>query len=322
MSTPPSLSVIVPVLNEEATIASFLERAGPAVDTALELIGPEARVEWVFVNDGSTDNTAAVITGRAARDPSIRLVNLSRNFGKEAALAAGLDNATGDAVIPIDVDLQDPPEIIPDMVRAWLAGAKVVNARRADRSSDSRAKRMSANLFYRFYNRLADHPIPENVGDFRLMDREAVDVIRKLGEQSRFNKGLFSWIGFEVATIDYVREERSAGLSKWAGWRLWNFAIDGIVASSTVPLRIWTYLGALIALAAFAYAAYLVAYTLITGGDTPGFASIMVTLLFMSGLNMLALGILGEYVGRIATEVRGRPLYVVASKVGFEDDED
>ncbi len=314
------LSLILPVLNEEASIAPFLDRAGPALDQALALIDGEAVAEILFVNDGSTDATEAVITGRAARDGRIRLINLSRNFGKEAALAAGLDHATGDAVIPIDVDLQDPPEVIVDLVRAWQGGAQVVNARRNDRSSDSWAKRASARGFYRLYNKIADHPIPEDVGDFRLMDREAVEVIRKLSEQSRFNKGLFSWVGFETETVEYARAPRLAGQSKWPGWKLWSFAIDGIVSSSTVPLRIWTYLGALIALGAFGYALFLVFYTMFTGGDTPGFASIMVAVLFLGGLNMLSLGILGEYVGRIATEVRRRPLYVVASKTGFDEE--
>ena len=320
MNAPKRLSLIVPVLNEEETIAPFLERCNPALDEAIEMLGDGAEVEFVFVNDGSTDATEAVLIGRAELDDRIRLINLSRNFGKEAAMAAGLDHANGDAVIPIDVDLQDPPEVIPKMVRAWLNGAQVVNGKRADRSSDSWAKRVTARGFYKLYNKIADHPIPEDVGDFRLLDHSAVKVIRKLSEQSRFNKGLFSWVGFKVATVEYEREARSAGESKWPGWKLWSFAIDGIVSSSTVPLRIWTYLGAVIALAAFAYAIFLILYTLITGGDTPGFASIMVVVLFLGGLNMLSLGILGEYVGRIATEVRGRPLYVVASKSGFEED--
>lgn len=319
MSGPKLVSLIIPVLNEEAAIAAFLERSEVALTDALALLPEGSSLEWVFVNDGSTDATEAVISGRAVRDPRIRLVNLSRNFGKEAALAAGLDHAAGDAVIPIDVDLQDPPEVIPDMVRHWLDGAQVVNGMRADRSTDSWAKRFTAQGFYRFYNRIADHPIPENVGDFRLMDREAVDVVRKLSEQSRFNKGLFSWVGFRTETVQYQREARSVGQSKWPGWKLWNFAIDGIVSSSTVPLRIWTYMGALIALGAFGYAIGLILYTVFTGGDTPGFASIMVAVLFLGGLNMLSLGILGEYVGRIATEVRGRPLYVVASRTGFEE---
>lgn len=319
MPEPKRLSLIIPVLNEEAAIAPFFERCDPALEDALALMGDGASVEYIFVNDGSTDATQTVLTGWCMRDPRIRLINLSRNFGKEAAMAAGLDHATGDAVIPIDVDLQDPPEVIARMVRQWNAGAQVVNGKRSDRSSDSWAKRLTARWFYRLYNKIADHPIPEDVGDFRLMDREAVDVVRKLSEQSRFNKGLFSWIGFKVATVEYEREARSIGHSKWPGWKLWNFAIDGIVSSSTVPLRIWTYMGALIAIGAFAYAIGLILYTLFTGGDTPGFASIMVAVLFLGGLNMLSLGILGEYVGHIATEVRGRPLYVIGSKTGFED---
>jgi glycosyltransferase involved in cell wall biosynthesis len=321
MSEPKRISLIVPVLNEEGTISPFFERLDPALDDAMSHIEGDAETEIIFVNDGSTDGTEAVITGRTARDRRLRLINLSRNFGKEAALAAGLELATGDAVIPIDVDLQDPPEVIPELVRAWIAGAKVVNAKRNDRSSDSWAKRISARWFYHLYNRLAETPIPEDVGDFRLMDREAVDVIRKLSEQSRFNKGLFSWIGFETATVEYQREARVAGNSKWPGWRLWNFAIDGIVSSSTVPLRVWTYLGAVIALGSFGYALFVILYTIFTGGDLPGFASIMVAVLFLGGLNMLALGVLGEYVGRIATEVRGRPLYVISSKAGFDEDQ-
>ncbi len=311
------LSLIVPVLNEEATIASFLDECGAPIDKALALMPDGSDAEWVFVNDGSTDATEVVITTRAQSDPRIKLVNLSRNFGKEAALAAGLDHATSDAVIPIDVDLQDPPEVIVDMVRAWQAGAQVVNARRVDRSTDSMSKRVSSSWFYKFYNRIADEPIPENVGDFRLLDKQAVDVIRKLPEQSRFNKGLFNWVGFKVETVDYERAARSAGETKWKPWKLWNLAIDGITASTTVPLRIWIYVGATIAGIAFLYALFVIVYTLVFGADAPGFASIMVAVLGLGGLQLLSLGIMGEYVGRIAKEVRGRPLYVVSSTVGF-----
>lgn len=311
------LSLIIPVLNEEATVATFLEESGRALDAAVALMPGGSDAEWIFVNDGSTDATEAVLTTRAQTDPRIKLVNLSRNFGKEAALAAGLDHATGDAVIPIDVDLQDPPEAIAGMVRAWMDGAVVVNARRVDRSSDSLSKRVSSSWFYKLYNRIADQPIPENVGDFRLLSKQAVDVIKRLPEQSRFNKGLFNWVGFKVVTIDYERAPRSAGSSKWRAWKLWNLALDGITASTTVPLRIWTYVGAAIAALAFLYALFLVVYTLIFGADMPGFASIMVAVLGLGGLQLLSLGIMGEYVGRIATEVRGRPLYVVSSTVGF-----
>lgn len=241
----------------------------------------------------------------------VRSIRLSRNFGKEAALAAGLRHARGDAVIPMDVDLQDPPEIIPAMVRHWLGGAKVVNARRADRSSDSGFKRWSARAFYRLINWMADTPIPADVGDFRLMDRAAVDVVNQLSERSRFNRGLFSWVGFRVAEVDYIREARQEGDSKWRIGGLFRLAIDGIIASSTAPLRIWTYIGGVTALGALAYAAFLVINTLVTGVDTPGYASIMVTMLLLGAFNLLSIGILGEYVGRIAQEVRNRPLFVV-----------
>ncbi|MEC3910611.1 glycosyltransferase family 2 protein [Sphingobium sp. CR2-8] len=309
----PTLSIVVPVHNEQDVISLFLDAARPAVAKALALIGPDARAEYLFVDDGSSDRTADIVSILARLNPDVRCLSLSRNFGKEAALAAGIDHAVGDAVIPIDVDLQDPPDVIVAMVRAWLAGAQVVNARRIDRSSDGWFKRWSAHGFYRILNRLSDYPIPENVGDFRLLDRQAVDVIKQLGEQARFNKGLFSWIGFRVATVDYVRAVRGAGTTKWRLGKLWSLAIDGITASTTMPLRIWSYVGGGIALLAFAYAAFLVAHTIVTGVDVPGYASIMVAVLMLGGLNLLSLGIVGEYLGRVAREVRQRPLYIVAT---------
>lgn len=307
----PSLSIIVPVLNEQESISLFLESARPHVDAALTLIGPDARAEYLFVDDGSTDRTADVLMLLSGMNADVRSLRLSRNFGKEAALAAGLRHAQGDAVIPMDVDLQDPPDLIPEMVRQWLAGAKVVNARRTARTSDSRFKRWSANAFYRIINLMADTPIPENVGDFRLLDRVAVDVVNQLSETARFNKGLFSWVGFRVAEVSYERAPREAGDSKWRLRGLWHLALDGITSSTTAPLRIWTYVGGLTALAAVAYAAFLVIHTMVTGVDTPGYASIMVSVLLLGALNLLSLGILGEYVGRIAKEVRNRPLYVI-----------
>jgi len=319
MAEKTKLSLIVPVLDEEATVAAFLDASASALDRVTELMGPGASAEWIFVNDGSTDATEVVLRTRAEQDPRIKLINLSRNFGKEAALAAGLDHATGDAVIPIDVDLQDPPEVIIEMVQRWLDGAQVVNAKRVDRSSDTWGKRTTAAWFYRLYNRFADQPIPENVGDFRLLGKEAVTVIRQLPESSRFNKGLFNWVGFQVETIEYHRARRHAGQTKWRAWPLWNLALDGITSSTTVPLRMWTYIGATIALMAFAYAMFLTVRTLVFGVDVPGFASIMVAILMLGGLQLLSLGIMGEYVGRIATDVRGRPLYVVASMIGIED---
>lgn len=308
-----TVSIVIPVFNEQDGISPFLDAARPAVDRALALIGPGARAEYLFVDDGSTDRSADVLAILSRMNPDIACVTLSRNFGKEAALAAGIDHARGDAVIPIDVDLQDPPEVIVDMVRHWLAGAQVVNARRTDRSSDGWFKRWSAHGFYALLNRLSDYPIPENVGDFRLLDRQAVDVIKQLGEQARFNKGLFSWIGFRVATVDYVRAARETGATKWRLGKLWSLAIDGITASTTMPLRIWSYIGGSIALMAFAYAGFLVVRTTITGVDVPGYASIMVAVLMLGGLNLLSLGIIGEYLGRVAREVRQRPLYVAAT---------
>lgn len=314
---PACLSLVIPVYNEQESILPFLKAVREVRPAIVERMGGEVIVECVFINDGSADATADVIRILARDDRSIKLVNLSRNFGKEAALAAGLNHATGDAVIPIDVDLQDPPELICEMVGHWIAGAKVVNAKRADRSHDSLFKRVSARLFYLLINKIADNPIPSDVGDFRLIDRQALDVINKFSEQSRFNKGLFSWVGFEVATVEYCRPIRSAGHSKWGIRRLWRLALDAVTSSTTLPLRIWSYLGGTIALLAFAYALFLVVHTMISGVDTPGYASIMVTVLILGGLNLLSMGIIGEYLGRIAVEVRGRPLYVVDSVEGF-----
>ncbi|BBD98334.1 glycosyltransferase [Sphingobium amiense] len=307
-----TLSIVIPVYNEQEALSLFLDAARPAVDEALHLIGPGASAEYLFVDDGSTDRTADLLAILSRLNPDVRYLSLSRNFGKEAALAAGIDHATGDAVIPIDVDLQDPPAVIVDMVCAWLSGAQVVNARRIDRSSDGWFKRLSARGFYRLLNRMSDYPIPEDVGDFRLLDRQAVDAIRQLGEQARFHKGLFSWVGFKVATVDYVRAARGAGATKWRLGKLWSLAIDGITASTTMPLRIWSYIGGAVALLAMAYAAWLVVRTMTTGVDVPGYASIMVAVLMLGGLNLLSLGIIGEYLGRVAREVRQRPLYVVA----------
>lgn len=317
MAEPKILSIVVPVYNEQEAIAPFLDRALPALGEAVKLMGRRAKLELIFVNDGSTDETRIVLEMLQKKNSATKLVNLSRNFGKEAAVAAGLNLATGNAVIPMDVDLQDPPELIVDMVKLWLDGTQVVNAKRIDRSTDSPFKRWTAQWFYRIYNKIAEHPIPANVGDFRLLDREAIDVIKQLNEQSRFNKGLFSWIGFRTATVEYQREKRSAGTSKWRYWRLWNLALDGITSSTTAPLRVWTYIGATLALSAFAYALYLVIHTVVFGIDSPGYASIMVVVLLMGGLNLLSLGILGEYLGRVATEVRRRPLYVIESLSGF-----
>lgn len=314
---PPALSVVVPVLNEEAAVPAFLERTAPILQSVCaERLGGR-RYEVLFVDDGSTDATAHIVLQAGGRDPSVKLVRLSRSFGKEAALAAGLAYAMGDAIIPMDVDLQDPPEIIPAMVEAWLGGAEIVNGVRASRAEDTWLKRSTANLFYRLYNRASDIPIQRNVGDFRLLDRAVVDALNRLAEGARFTKGLYSWVGYRNADVEYARPARVHGETKWSYRRLLRFAIDGLTASTTAPLRIWSGLGLLIGLAALVYAAILVARTLIFGIDVPGYASTLVVILFLGGLNLLSLGIMGEYVGRISQQVRGRPLYVVRDVHGL-----
>ena len=311
------LSLVVPVFNEADSIREFIF----AVDKAMSASWGEPqiapRLEIIFVDDGSSDGTSTVVRMLRKGNARIKLITLSRNFGKEAALSAGLDAASGDAAIPMDVDLQDPPEVIRPMVEKWLAGAKVVNARRCDRSADTLFKRSTSRLFYRTINMVADHRIADDVGDFRLLDRDAIEVLKQMTEHTRFNKGLFSWIGFTTETVEYVRPEREVGTSKWRTLKLLNLALDGIISSTTLPLRIWTIIGALISLGAVAYAVFLLVYTLMQGADVPGYASIMITVLLLGGLNLLSLGLIGEYLGRVAIQVRGRPLYVVESREGF-----
>src|SRR3954463_1757641 len=306
------LSVVVPVKNEEGGILPFVERVG----AILESIAADEGWEILFVDDGSTDSTLAAIVAANQRDARVRALSLSRNFGKEAALSAGLDHARGSAVIPMDVDMQDPPEVLPEMVAKWRDGHDMVFGGRRSRAEDSFAKRMTAGLFYRAHNMVSADKIPENAGDFRLMDRKVVDVIRAMPERNRFMKGLFAWAGFRQAAVEYDRAERETGKTKFNYWKLWTLALDGITSASTVPLRIWSYLGGAIALVALAYAAFIVSRTLIFGNQVPGYASLMVSVLFLGGMQLLSLGILGEYVGRILTETKQRPLYVVRSTIG------
>lgn len=313
------LSLVTPVFNEAGGIEPFLARARPVLEAATASFGPAATFEIVFVDDGSTDATATELHAARRDDPRIRIVSLSRNFGKDVALTAGLQYSSGQAMIPIDVDLQDPPEVIPQMVERWLAGFDVVSARRVDRSSDTQLKRRTARAFYKVFNRLAEQPILEDAGDFRLLSRRVVDVLDQFPERSRFMKGLFSWVGFEQCVVEYTREARETGASKWRYWRLWNFALDGITSSSTAPLRVWSYGGAAAAIVAALYALFLIARTLILGVDVPGYASLMVVVLLFGGLNLLSLGVIGEYLGRTYTEVKGRPLYIVRETHGFED---
>lgn len=316
-SQSPALSVIVPVLNEEDAIPAFIERTVPILEAVCRERLDGRPYEIAFIDDGSSDDTARITMEAGSRNPSIKLIRLSRSFGKEAALAAGLSHVEGDAVIPMDVDLQDPPEVIPAMVDAWLDGAEIVNGVRASRREDTWLKRSTARLFYKLYNAASDIPIKRNVGDFRLLDRAVVDALNTLAEGSRFTKGLYSWVGYRNVDVEYERPARLHGETKWSYRRLIRFALDGLIASTTAPLRIWSVAGLLIGLGAFIYAGFLVLRTLIWGADVPGYASTMVVILLLGGLNLLSLGIMGEYVGRISQEVRGRPLYVVRDVHGI-----
>lgn len=311
------VSLVVPVLNEQETVSRFVA----AIDDAIVkgwIDGSEPpQFEFIFVDDGSTDATAAILKKMCRTDLRVKLVRLSRNFGKEAALSAGLKASSGDAIIPMDVDLQDPPDLLRPMIDRWRAGAQVVNAKRSDRTADTMFKRSSSKLFYKAINAFADYPIANDVGDFRLFDRAAVDALNQMTEHSRFNKGLFSWIGFRTETLEYTRPARTVGDTKWNVPKLISLALDGIVSSTTLPLRIWTAIGAIISLCAFGYAAFLIARTIIFGIDTPGYASIMAAVLLLGGLNLLGLGFMGEYIGRISKQVRGRPLYIISDTEGF-----
>ncbi len=311
---PVELSLVVPMYNEAAVLDAFFARVVPILAAATP------RYEVIGVDDGSTDGTLARLCALHLANRRIKVVALSRNFGKEAALSAGLDFARGAAVIPIDADLQDPPELIADLVAAWRQGYQVVLARRIDRGGDSLPKRLSAHLFYRLINRLSEVPIPADVGDFRLLDRRVVEALRQMPERMRFMKGLFAWAGFRQTTIDYRRPARAAGHSKWGYWRLWNLALGGITSFSLAPLRVWTYVGMTTAALGLLYLGYILTRTLLEGVDVPGYASLVSILLLSSGLNMIGLGILGEYLGRVFMEVKQRPLYLVAETVGFGAD--
>lgn len=310
----PMLSVVAPVKNEEDAILPFVERVGPILDT----ITADGGWEILFVDDGSSDATLTAIVSANLSDARVRGLSLSRNFGKEAALSAGLDHARGAAVIPMDVDMQDPPEAVPEMVAKWREGHEMVFGVRRNRESDGLAKRLTAGLYYRAHNAVSTDKIPEHAGDFRLMDRKVVEVIRAMPERNRFMKGMFAWAGFRQAAVEYDRAERETGKTKYSYWKLWTLALDGITSASTVPLRIWSYVGAVIALFAIGFAGWLVIDTMIFGNPVPGYASLMTSVLFLGGVQLVSLGVLGEYVGRILTETKQRPLYVVRDTVGIE----
>jgi glycosyltransferase involved in cell wall biosynthesis len=306
----PKLSVIIPVHNESANIAPLCERLLPVLSRITQ--------DWevVFVDDGSRDDTLAIIRDVSRTEPRIGAVSFSRNFGKEIAIAAGLDHARGDAVVIMDADLQHPPEMIEAFVERWREGFLMVYGQRTDRSDETRTKRGFAQIFYKLFARFGEIPLPEGAGDFRLIDRKGIEVLKTLGERARFSKGLYAWIGFKATGVPFVVEERRFGTTQWSFRKLFRFAFDGIAAFSTVPLRIWTYIGFLISFMAIATAIFFTVRTLLFGTDLPGFPSLIVSVMFFSGIQLMSLGIVGEYVGRIFAEVKRRPLYVVAERLG------
>ena len=302
------LSVIVPAYNEEEVLPIFHARLVAALANTPELAGSW---EVVYVNDGSKDGTLRILKELQQNDATIGVANLSRNFGKEAAMSAGLRLASGNAVILIDADLQDPPELIGDMVRAWQQGADMVNMKRINRQGETWFKKASAAWFYKVINWLSDVHIPENVGDFRLLSRRAVDALNQLPESNRFMKGLFAWIGYKQVVVEYDRHPRAAGETKWPYFKLLNFAIEGITGFSVVPLRLASYAGFLTALSAFVYALFLLVKTLTIGDSVKGFPTLILTILILGGLQLMAMGIIGEYLGRLFMESKRRPLFLL-----------
>lgn len=297
------ISLVVPVFNEEEAIPIFYQAVRRELSTY--------EVEIVFINDGSSDGTGAIINALSVSDALVKPLSFTRNFGKEPALFAGLEHATGDAVIPIDVDLQDPIEVIPRLVEKWQSGADVVLAKRADRSTDGHMKRKTAEWFYRLHNKISSPKIEENVGDFRLMSRETVEHIKLLPERNLFMKGILSWVGGRVEVVEYTRAERVAGTTKFNGWKLWNLALEGITSFSTFPLRMWTYIGLAVAALSFLYGAWMIVDKVLWGNPVRGYPSIMASILFLGGVQLIGIGVLGEYIGRIYIETKGRPKYII-----------
>ncbi len=299
------ISVVAPAYNESENVYPFYDR----MKVVLEQITNDWEI--VCVNDGSKDDTIEKLISLNQKDKRVKIVDLSRNFGKEVALTAGLDYAKGHAIIPIDIDLQDPPEIIKDMVDLWRQGNDVVYATRTKREGESAIKKATAFLFYKLINKMTRINIPQNTGDFRLIDRRVLNSLKELKETHRFMKGLFSWVGYKQISLPYVREPRFAGITKFNYWKLWNFAIEGITSFSIVPLQLATYLGFAVSIIAGLYALEIIYQTLIRGSDVPGYPSLMVTVLFFGGIQLITIGIIGEYVGRIYNEVKSRPLYLI-----------
>lgn len=301
------ISLVSPFYNEEKGVQAFFNR----INEVFASLADRYDLEVIAINDGSRDQTYEELVKAKTNNDYLTVVDLSRNFGKEAAISAGLDFATGDAVIPIDSDLQHPPEVIIELIEKWEEGAEVVLAKRVDRETDRPIQKLTANYFYKLHNRISDIDIPADVGDFRLMDRKVVEALKTLPETRRFMKGLFAWVGFRTTMVEYKVAPREHGTTSFNTWKLWNFALEGITSFSSAPLRVWTYLGCAVSALSFVYAAYLLIKTLFFGADTPGYASIMITVLFASGVQLIGIGVLGEYVGRIFAESKKRPVYIV-----------
>ena len=308
----PELSVVVPIFNESQNLRPLLDRLVPALEACV------GSFEIVFVDDGSHDDSVEALRAVHDRDPRIRLLSFSRNFGKEIAIAAGLDHASGAAVVIMDADLQHPPEMIAAFVAKWREGYKNVYGQRADRSADTPLRRALTRRFYHIFGRIGETELPEGAGDFRLLDAQAVAALRTMREHARFSKGLYAWVGFRSTGVPFDVAQRAAGQSKFSYRKLVHFALDGIMSFTTAPLRIWTYAGILVSIFALALASFYLLRTLILGVDVPGYASLMVSLAFFSGVQLVSLGVLGEYVGRIFAEVKRRPLYLIAERVGLD----
>ncbi|MGF1501843.1 MAG: glycosyltransferase family 2 protein [Paracoccaceae bacterium] len=318
-AAPPSeavrLSVVAPAFNEGPGIEPFLDR----LSAHLAALG--LAYEVIIVDDGSRDDTAARVAARAARDPAVKLVRLSRNFGKEAALNAGLAHAAGAAVVQIDSDLQHPPELVAELVAEWQRGAEIVYARRRSREGESLVRRLAARAFYGIFGAISEIRLMEGLGDFILLDRKVVDAMLRLPERERFTKGLYAWVGFRVAAVPFDVAPRAHGRSRFRLGRLMRFGMDAVTAFGSFPLRVWTYVGLTLAVLSMSYGVYIAVRTLVFGIDVPGYASLMVAICFLSGVQLLGLGVIGEYLGRVLVEVKQRPLYLVRETVGFDAEE-
>ncbi|MRS21672.1 glycosyltransferase [Enterobacteriaceae bacterium RIT692] len=296
------ISLVVPVFNEEDAIPVFYRTVKEKLSSY--------NLEIIFINDGSTDSTEQIIKSIQNNDESVLVINFIRNFGKEAALLAGLEHSSGDAVIPVDVDLQDPIEVIPLLINKWQEGWPIVLAKRNDRRSDSRFKRKTAAWFYKLHNKISSPKLEENVGDFRLLSRATVENIKQLQERNLFMKGLLSWVEGDSAIVEYSRPARIAGEAKFNGWRLWNLALEGLTSFSTFPLRVWTYIGFFVAFLSFVYGAWMIIDKIIWGNPVAGYPSLLVSILFLGGIQLIGIGVLGEYIGRIYIETKHRPRYI------------